>query len=435
MSETKNIIIDKGKSTSLSRTEVLIVLDYLLKESSKTKPAKQVDIIKYGIDKYGVEIRRQRIPDILWDLKCFSDEYENELPFKIHDVSTGDKYKYYATHTLFNDEEIETIINAIRNYKYAAFGENKVLISKFLSLISNKYDKEEFLDSIKRDFQLSIYEKRGPRTKDTIAKIKSSIKNHLLITIDIDNPYAIHSDREFEYKKRIKCYFYKLIKFQNIDYAVYYDIDATAWMSCPLDEIKVIHIDETIEKEKDLLKPSIPKGFKSIEDYFKVHLLPLDSNIVKVCFRLSSKKQTYKQIKESFNKHFNKIMKYRPIASKQGSTEFYEVEFEVQELLFIDWVLSDNFVMNNIFILYPSTLTEALICKIENGLQNLKSSYQNSSFKCSYNIRLFKDEQSYYLKPVCEYTETFYGTYEEVNHRADSLLKKYKLEYKEIKSI
>ena len=153
MKSKKNEISEKNKTTTLSRMEVIIVLDYLLSQTNEKHPAKQIDIINYGIEKYGIEIRRQRIPDILWDLKDFVDEHKEQLPFEIKEVSTGEKFKFYTNFTLFNQDEINIIISAIRNYKYAVPSEYKKLISKFLSFVTNKYDKVEYLKKLKEDIK------------------------------------------------------------------------------------------------------------------------------------------------------------------------------------------------------------------------------------------------------------------------------------------
>ena len=108
------------------RNEFLVVLDYLLTRTSDEKHAtSQADIIKYAKNEYDLDIRRDRIPQILLHLSQLTDKYPEKFPFKLKTVkpksaeynSDGAWRKYYISERAFSDKEILKIVSAIQSYK------------------------------------------------------------------------------------------------------------------------------------------------------------------------------------------------------------------------------------------------------------------------------------------------------------------------------
>lgn len=424
-------------SNTIARNEILIILDYLLHECDEKHPAKQSDIIDYSLKKYNVEIKRQRIGTALFDLKCFTDAYKDILPFEVKEICTGKKFKYYATIKTLNKNEIDTVLSAIRNDRYTTFHEYKNINNKLLSLITNKYSAEEFKKSVKTNIQFSLYYKRGAVfSKKTLAKVKDAIKNKKCATIRVINMDNIKLEKNIVLDdKTFNCYFYKIIRFNDVDYAVGVINLYDTWFSIPLDDIEIIKSDSFIDDIKnynynDHFKA--PKGYETIQDYLRVHLLPYDEKVINVCFRFPKQYNLYQKIKKSFNSHFNKLMKRCYVIDEITKKEMHEVNFKVQAKLFKEWIFSDLSILNNIQLVYPKTLMDELINTFENSIQHLKNDILKFKDEHEYIISLFKDEQTYYFsdKPTPIYSENFTGTYEEANVKAEKIMEQYKAEFK-----
>ena len=388
MKSKKNEISEKNKTTTLSRMEVIIVLDYLLSQTNEKHPAKQIDIINYGIEKYGIEIRRQRIPDILWDLKDFVDEHKEQLPFEIKEVSTGEKFKFYTNFTLFNKEEINTIIFAISNYKYAVPSEYKKIISKFLSFVTNKYDKVEYLKKLKEDIKYVENENRDNIKR--LKLVKQAIKNKSLLELEFYDVSSIKSNSNFIFAgtlmyRRVKCYVYKVLSYNNQEYVVGYDFIHKHWFSVPLDKINIcssMEMGDFIKDYNELLTP--PEGYKTIDDYLRKNVLPCDIETIEICFKFSSYSHRY--VRLSFTKFFKSAFECSRVKNETKKGMHYEYKGFFQKQLFIDWILSDDSLLNHINISSPTTLINELINMYQTKVNKLKQNlimaeYEEDEFK------------------------------------------------------
>ena len=131
--------LDYSQPNSSARMEMLITIDYLLNETYDEKhAAKQVDIVEYAKNNYGMIIRRDRIAQILIHLEELAVHSPNLLPFELGVVNLPVIKKYFIKRRMFKDNEVVKIISAIKSDSKLSSEETDKLCNKFLDATVNK---------------------------------------------------------------------------------------------------------------------------------------------------------------------------------------------------------------------------------------------------------------------------------------------------------
>ena len=135
--------LNERQPNSDSREEFLIVIEYLLNEAYDEKHATtQADIVEYAKNKYNIEIRRDRIPQILIHLLQIQEKDPNRLPFKIKVKESEGSFKCYVEERMLTNKEIIDISSSIVNDKTKTDSKANSLVEKILDIASNEHNKE-----------------------------------------------------------------------------------------------------------------------------------------------------------------------------------------------------------------------------------------------------------------------------------------------------
>ena len=108
-------------NTETNIQEALIAMEYLLRFSSKDKPAMASNIIKFAKEKYDVDIRRQHLSEVLKTL-AENDFITDSLGFRIDNVefkrnNGNNTHKYFISRRSLNDDKIiDLAISLKRSY-------------------------------------------------------------------------------------------------------------------------------------------------------------------------------------------------------------------------------------------------------------------------------------------------------------------------------
>lgn len=255
-------------NATINRRELLITLEYLLKETSETNPAKQLDICRYAKDKYnlkfdednpkGNEIRRDRIKEALEFLYEYINEDSNSY-FVINKTSKG---KYYVTYKQEHLDNISKIISAIKNDKTTINDEN--LISYLLDLTVSKDKRVSIISS-------SIANKKiGQSSAKKIDIINRAINEKKILCI-------IENAKVNEYLA------YKIMEFNNQLYAILIEVRTGNLKTLRIQDIRLPSTNYLLDDIDN--KRSIDSLFKrsemnrnlnysSIEEYVKDMIKP-----------------------------------------------------------------------------------------------------------------------------------------------------------------
>ena len=342
-------------SNKLARTELLIILSYLLKKTDKEHLSKQTDIEEYAINNFNVTIKRQRITEILENLKEISDEYEGLVPFKVESVNTGTRSKYYISNRTLNEEAISTIINAIKNDKYIPVDETNILIEKLLKVNANEYIKETILNQNKDNNYTS---KKSQKAKEDRKLIQNAIDNKLFIEFKVSDIRLLNSSSPVSYSAifdkdyLFKGYPHSIKKFDNIDYVLFVIPSQRDLICVPLTTLKIQNIIAVGEVQSLDTAVNLYEGYDSIEEYLNDNILPFDGKLMKIRFSFELNESNLDTLHDSFKNFFNKSFTYTKetktktknirvdgvIKEVIDEVEFGVVELKMQKNLFLEWL-------------------------------------------------------------------------------------------------
>ena len=376
-------------SNKLARTELLIILSYLLKKTDKEHLSKQTDIEEYAINNFNVTIKRQRITEILENLKEISDEYEGLVPFKVESVNTGTRSKYYISNRTLNEEAISTIINAIKNDKYIPVDETNILIEKLLKVNANEYIKETILNQNKDNNYTS---KKSQKAKEDRKLIQNAIDNKLFIEFKVSDIRLLNSSSPVSYSAifdkdyLFKGYPHSIKKFDNIDYVLFVIPSQRDLICVPLTTLKIQNIIAVGEVQSLDTAVNLYEGYDSIEEYLNDNILPFDGKLMKIRFSFELNESNLDTLHDSFKNFFNKSFTYTKetktktknirvdgvIKEVIDEVEFGVVELKMQKNLFLEW-LSNPIIESIVEDISPSELKSTLIFRHLNSLFKLTS--------------------------------------------------------------
>ena len=202
----------------------------------------------------------------------------------------------------------------------------------------------------------------------------------------------------------------------------------------PLEYVKIIESTEMgdfIKDYNELL--DAPEGYKTIDEYLEKNLLPYGDELIDVCFRLKNPMKL-KYVSDSFEKFFKK----RWITTGHdgdGKLCFYgrfEHKETIQKEMFIDWLLSDFKLLDNITIVYPTSLISDISNILFEKTNSLYNQLQSAKKTDKYKIMIY-NTQKFFGEPL--YSEIFEGTFADANKKAYSLMEEHNALFKKIEPI
>ena len=302
------------------RNEFLIVLDYLLHfTSDEAHATSQKKIMDYALQEYGVEIRRDRIPQILLHLYQLSEKYPNKFPFKLKCVmpksasadDDGARRKYYISERAFTEKEILKIVSAIQSDSTITADATQKLVDKFLketvqdnkipvvqSKLAKKQRKKskftatgmnflELLEDLAAKNERVWFKLKNTRDVDFDARVMSMVKE---IRSGEEFYGHVYSVREINNKFIVIVYLPKhrhafITPITNILITNHMDLnDIGSPCNFELDNSRFSSIDEWVDKHykgqdghiqtfvfKFTLEPSMPKDLEYITRTFEKH--------------------------------------------------------------------------------------------------------------------------------------------------------------------
>ena len=137
------------RDTEIHHTEILLSLDYLLNYTNKDHPATQKKIIDYA-QQYNLSFTpdRERIGKCLRFLYDLSEKFKNreDFPFQIEKT---DANKFYLVQKgLLTNEEVLSILTALKNDKYIKKEDEENVTKKIIDMFCNEFNRETFLKAL-----------------------------------------------------------------------------------------------------------------------------------------------------------------------------------------------------------------------------------------------------------------------------------------------
>ena len=137
-----------------TREELLIVLEYLQNNAYDKKHAtSQADILKYAEEKYHMNIRRDRIGQILIHLEQISKRNDLTLPFELKVVELNKIKRYYVGERSFAEDDVVKIISALERDKSLSPAESKRIATKLLDNFVSKPKQETVIEKSKKRYK------------------------------------------------------------------------------------------------------------------------------------------------------------------------------------------------------------------------------------------------------------------------------------------
>ena len=410
------------------RNEFLVVLDYLLTHTSDEKHAtSQTDIVKYAKNEYELDIRRDRIPQILLHLSQLTDKYPEKFPFKLKTVkpkSSGDKSdgawrKYYISERAFSDKEILKIVSAIQSDKTISSEATDTLVNKFLKETASEDKIVELKKKLeKKQRKTSKYTDRGmgflemlEDLADKEERIWFSIKDYDDVDFDIRS-YSF--SRELSKNKELHGYIYSVLEVNNNFVAVIYLPDYRHAMITPITNVVVLsHLD--LKDISDAIDYTLDNDrYGSIDEWVEKHYKGQDGNLINFEFKFTLDGVPEKEIQyisSSFRKHWKQTMEYSVVERDAEILQFDETNNELKSTIvtvrdayvnvrttiqsFRHWYM-DYKIFSQVVIVSPSRMNDMLLGPLMNRLVRRMSKYGS---RYDYELkRTPKDEYREFLE-------------------------------------
>ena len=324
------------------RNEFLIVLDYLLHfTSDETHATSQKKIMDYALQEYGVEIRRDRIPQILLHLYQLTEKYPNKFPFKLKcvmpksasDDDDGARRKYYISERAFSEKEILKIVSAIQSDSTITADATKTLVDKLL--------KETVQDNKFPSLQSKLAKKQRKKSKFTAAGMNFL---ELLEDLAAKNErvwFKLKNVRDVDYDARIMTmmkeirsgeefygHIYSVREINNKFIVIVYLPKYKHAFITPITNILITnHMDlSDIGSPCDFALDN--SRFSSIDEWVDKHYKGQDGHIQTFVFKFTLEPSLPKDsdyIIHSFEKHWKKKMEYE-IKEREVQVDRYNSE-------------------------------------------------------------------------------------------------------------
>ena len=379
------------------RNEFLVVLDYLLHHTCDEKHAtSQTKIIEYAKSEYGLDIRRDRIPQILLHLSQLTEKYPDKFPFKLKTVipnsatnsKDGARRKYYISERAFSDNEILKIISAIKSDKTISTDATDKLINKFLLENASENRKESLLKKLNsKQRKISKVTNRG---MDYLEKIEKMADDHETIWFSIKDFREVDFDvsrflmrRKMENETEHCGYVYQWIEINNKYKLVIYLRDYKHAMITPTTNV-VINRHMNLKDLTGLPDYSLDNNkFSSIDEWVEKHYQGQDGLIEKFVFKFTLSDTFQKDIEyieTTFRKHWGKTLEYEICDREVEIETFNENDEPIKETIivkdayvtiettresFLHWY-KDYKIISSVVIVSPAHLNDLVLAPLVN---------------------------------------------------------------------
>ena len=115
-------------NAKMARDELLIVLDYLIKNTDETHHTTQKDVVDFALSEYGVAMRRQRVTEILQYLMDVTSRFPNSFPFIMEENDNEQRKKYYIAQRQLSEMQLYEIARALINSRYTSKEDARELV-------------------------------------------------------------------------------------------------------------------------------------------------------------------------------------------------------------------------------------------------------------------------------------------------------------------
>ena len=323
--------LDYSQPNSSARMEMLITIDYLLNEAYDEKhAAKQIDIVKYAEDNYGMYIRRDRISQILVHLEEIAQHNSNLLPFELGIVKLPATKKYYIRRRMFKDSEVVKIVSAIKSDSKLSIEETNKLCERFLSVAVN-HNKTDAIKKkvLKRDERVEKLPQKVFKAQEAfldaverkgvlIFKLKTINKN---VAFSKKMPTSIIVQQFVN--EGVSGYAYKTYTINDDLYYVFYIPSKRVALLTKYDNVVFLKVYESVDDNIDFSIDNYELIDYWVEDHFtgkdgKLFEFKLKTTIGK---KDEEPQKEFKSFKKAFEKYWKKDFEYeiveREIPSKR----------------------------------------------------------------------------------------------------------------------
>ncbi len=401
-------------NAKMARDELLIVLDYLIKNTDETHHTTQKDVVDFALSEYGVAMRRQRVTEILQYLMDVTSRFPNSFPFIMEENDNEQRKKYYIAQRQLSEMQLYEIARALINSRYTSKEDARELVRVLVTYNTraNKVD-DVVKELFNQRFNVAKVDKMVSRT---IIQLEKAIREKKLVTLKIKDQWSLIYDGKFvkdriDIKGEVSVYVYAIRDFEGRAYAICGDGKRDVLVSIPLDECSVVG---SMAMGRDA--PSIKRllqsfKYESIDEYLEAVVIPGGGRVEEIVFQFHNNGDDtiLNKIKRSFESHFKIVMDYKrtpiklKIAPYNRSTNTFDhnhlVDFEAPVVIvktkmdnksFLDWVVNSHH-LGKIHILEPYSLLHDLTRRLEMWAHNYRK------FESNFNS---SDKEKGFIHPI-----------------------------------
>lgn len=363
--------MNKGKNIKGSRErtkEILMVLNILYNETDKQKKLKYVDYVDRIKEKYNYDIDRRRISDILSDLYDAQNKSLDLLPFDIESL-TG---KYNRGNSILSNNQLDKILEAIDNYDF---------ISKDDANVMKEYIKNQQTVSFKSQFkEKNIRTNHDDLLSKKLDKYLPLIREKKFgeIVLNLNNKNCINNwqnypkDKTLFYSKGLRGFVFESYIYKGTIYLCFL-VEKTRYskwnfaISVDIDSVDFFPNDDELYENKKFVKnfKIVPKQdrhqYKDVYEWYESLKFGKSDRFTYIKFSFDN------QIKNRVIKKFGDNV--------DCNKNVVEIEYDFND--FIDWYLSDNDILTNVNIIYPSWLAYNAMIKSEYRSKVIRKKYND----------------------------------------------------------
>lgn len=303
-------------------TNVLIILDYLLRYTDKDHMSSAKEINEYAVKEYGVTIDRRSIKDFLEELEVLNNDYRDNFGFTIK-KSDGERPKYYVEDRMFKESELLVICNALKNDQFTPNELTKYLLDKLLKRTVSEHNYSPLLESLASEG--NRVEKYNHTLFKKIKMVNKAIKDKCQIT---------YSYRYGSEEKIYTDYFLKIVYIDGKPHAII--IRNNKLDTCLLDFLNIIKVEATwFDDPRSRFQISDMYEGDNAEQDIKTSKLPNPKIPTANCkFTFDNTKFSINEVCKSYKEFFLEDLTYVVKGDKCYA------ETTCQEDLFIKWCTS-----------------------------------------------------------------------------------------------